>query len=258
MPLGHASRTSGAVGRATAPVWRRERCRPLRSTLVAALVAVLAVLALPSVAQADFSIKLDVQDVESHAAITDFTYLISEDNAARRTDPVGQRPGVRPTPSYIPQASAGDDSTANRISLADGRYLVTVKAPGYKLWGKHFEGQTGAANVVVEMKPHPLPLGRLVVHAFHDRRPVNAAPDFVGGADGGGEPASKGSRSASTTRSARCRPTTTATRCAAASASPAPTGTSRSRTSRRAGTRSRCSRRTARTGCRRPRSRART
>ena len=42
------------------------------------------------------------------------------------------------------------------------------------------------------MKKHPLPLGKLVVHAFHDRRSVNAAPDFVGGADGGGEPGLEG------------------------------------------------------------------
>ena len=107
--------------------------------LLTALVAVLAVLALPSGAQADFSIDLVVRDVESSAPIDDFTYLISEDNAARRTDAVDQRPGVKPTPSYIPPAAAGDDATAaNPISLPDGRYLVTVKAPGYKLWGKHF------------------------------------------------------------------------------------------------------------------------
>ena len=198
MSLGHSSSirraTVGAAegaARNETPVRRRERGRPPRSILLAALVAVVAVLALPSVAQADFSIDLVVRDIESSAPINDFTYLISKNNAARRTDPVSERPGVRPTPSYIPPVAAGNNGSATGISLPDGRYLVTVKAPGYKLWGKHFE--TGdAGEVVVEMKAHPLPLGKLVVHAFHDRRSVNAAPDFVGGADGGGEPGLEG------------------------------------------------------------------
>ncbi len=103
-----------------------------------------------------------------------------------------QRPGVRPTPSYIPLVAAGDQSSAAGVSLetTPGRYLVTVKAPGYKLWGKHVDLPADAGDIVIELKKHPLPLGKLVVHAFHDRRPVNAAPDFIG--EENGEPGLEG------------------------------------------------------------------
>ena len=160
MPLGPSSRTS---------------------RVVAALVGVVAMLALPSVAHG-FDITLDVQDVESHADITDFTYLVSEDNAGRRTDPVDERPGVRPTPSYIPLVAAGDAGLRDRnIEPSDGRYLVTVKAPGHKLWGKHFSltRRTPAASSSSWSRSR-CRSGRLVVHAFHDRRPVNAAPGLRG------------------------------------------------------------------------------
>ena len=71
-----------------------------------------------------------------------------------------------------------------------GRYLVTVKAQGHKLWGKHFSLPAGAGEQVVQLEKFPLKLGKLVVHAFHDRRPVNAAPDFIG--EENGEPGLEG------------------------------------------------------------------
>lgn len=167
-----------------------------RVTLVALALGAFVALAVPSAlvgaSSATATVTIVAQDLDGNP-IPSFTFLVSEDNAGRRTDPVNMRPGVRPTPSYIPLVAAGDQGSA-AVTLDDpGRYLVTVKAPDHKLWGKHFSlPAASGGQVVVQLKKHPLPLGKLIVHAFHDRRPVNAAPDFVGGADGGGEPGLEG------------------------------------------------------------------
>jgi len=184
-----------AAGRARTV--RRERRskqgRRVRFVLLAGQALLLATLLVPAIVSGAPTATADVTIVAQNLAavpISDFTFLISEDNAGRRTDPVDQRPGVKPTPSYIPLVAAGDQDTGP-VTLESGmtcgpdnlrpcRYLVTVKAAGHKLWGKHFALPANEGDVVVQLKAGQLPLGKLVVHAFQDTRPVNAAPDATG------------------------------------------------------------------------------
>ena len=172
----------------TGTACRRDGRRRPRSTVLAVTLGVVATLALPSLVVGATTVTATVTIVAQNLdgdPIPNFTFLVSEDNAGRRTDPVSMRPGVKPTPSYIPLVAAGDQDSATVTLESPGRYLVTVKAEGHKLWGKHFSLPAASGDqVVVQLRPHPLPLGKLVVHAFHDRRPVNAAPDFIGEAAG--------------------------------------------------------------------------
>lgn len=189
-----SSRSREAVGKVARPVRVRHPRRRSRSIVLAVTLAVIATLALPSLlvgatTQAA-TVTIVAQDLDGNP-IPSFTFLVSEDNAGRRTDPPSERPGRKPTPSYIPLVAAGDQGSASVTLDSPGRYLVTVKAPGHKLWGKHFSLPAASGDqVVVQLEKFPLKLGKLVVHAFHDRRPVNAAPDFIG--EEGGEPGLEG------------------------------------------------------------------
>ncbi len=236
-----------SVSRST-PAHARRRRRRRASTFIASTLGIVAALALPSLlvgaTTQTASVTIVAQDLNGNP-ISTFTFLVSEDNAGRRTDPPSQRPGRRPTPSYIPLVAAGDQGSATVNLDSPGRYLVTVKAPGAQALGQALlasrrrrRAGRPAGEVPAEARkarrarfPRP-PAGQRRAR-LHAARTTTASP------------VSKASRSASTTPSASCRPTTTATRSAAASASPTRTATSRSRTSRPAGTRSRCSRPTA-------------
>ena len=48
------------------------------------------------------------------------------------------RPGFGGTESNSPVVATGDDGDATK-TLATGRYLVTVRSDGHKMWGKHIE-----------------------------------------------------------------------------------------------------------------------
>ncbi len=110
-------------------------------------------------------------------AITEFTYLVNEDNTGDPNHPdPSMRPGLKPMASHSPVVHSGDESNPVLPELPDGRYLVTVRADGYKMWGRHVT-LPSSAPLVVELTPHPLPSANLVVHAFHDNRAVNGAPD---------------------------------------------------------------------------------
>lgn len=188
-----SSRPQRAVASEAGPARSPDRRRQARSTALAVTLGVLAALTLPSLlvgaTTQTATVTIVAQDLDGNP-IPSFTFLVSEDNAGRLTDPVNMRPGVKPTPSYIPLVGAGDQDSAAVTLESPGRYLVTVKAEGYKLWGKHFSLPASSGDqIVVQLKKHPLPLGKLIVHAFHDRRPVNAAPDFIGEA---GEPGLEG------------------------------------------------------------------
>jgi hypothetical protein len=128
------------------------------------------------------TINIVVQDLDTSSPIPEFTYLINEDNTGDSLDlDPSNHPGVHPMASHSPIAAAGDETTASNITLADGRYLISVRAPGYKLWGQHVrlpdDAPAGTATVLIEMRPEPLPLSKLVVHVFHDWAPINAAKD---------------------------------------------------------------------------------
>ena len=71
--------------------------------------------------------------------ISTWTYLVNEDNSADPWDPdPANHPSLHQMASHSPILAAGDQSTTSVNGLAcPGRYLISVRAPGYKLWGKH-------------------------------------------------------------------------------------------------------------------------
>lgn len=140
----------------------------------------------PAAAQACVGgVTLDIRDYNSGDPIAAFTYLVNEDNTGDPFDPdPSQHPGVKPMASYSPIVAAGDQSNAT-LALPDGRYLVSVRATGYKLWGKHLNIPLDCGPVTIELTPEPLPLAQLRVHAFHDNQPINGFPDFAANVETG-------------------------------------------------------------------------
>jgi hypothetical protein len=99
-----------------------------------------------------------------------------------------------PTESFSPIAAEGDqdratvslpsDCTGKANVAKDGhgcRYLISVRAPDRKLWGKHITLPDDAGDVRVDLSEasaaHPLPTGKLRVFVFNDNAWTNSAPD---------------------------------------------------------------------------------
>lgn len=131
---------------------------------------------------------LQVVDLTSNAAIPAFSYLINDDNANDPFHPDPARhPGVAPMASHSPIVGAGRETTASGISLPDGRYLISVRAAGYKLWGRHIriaggiitdaDGTDLGGTVTIALRPDPLPLAKLEVLVFEDFHMPNGFPD---------------------------------------------------------------------------------
>lgn len=158
---------------------KRQNSRRLRRGF-AALVLLLLVMAVgpQAVAQGPAAITLQVREYGTGTPITSFTYLVNEDNTGDPLDPdPNLHPSLKPMASHSPVVVTGDQSTAT-LSLADGRYLVSVRADGYKLGGKHVRLPDDSGTVVVELVPGPLPLSTLRVHVFEDNHPVNGENDI--------------------------------------------------------------------------------
>jgi hypothetical protein len=128
------------------------------------------------------------RDVKTSAIIPSFKFIVNEDNVGDpQVDiPVGDRdqslfPSLRPGASHSPVAAAGVASAGSTpaVSLPEGKYLVSVLAPGYKMGGG-WAAVTGGSDVTVEvgLYPNPLPLSKIRVHVFHDNNPVNGEDDF--------------------------------------------------------------------------------
>ncbi len=140
-----------------------------------------------------------------YAPIADFAFIVNVDNTGDPSSPVlTDHTGMRPMPSYSPIAFAGDETTPDFTEAVAfypafvaanplGRYLVSVRAPGYKLWGAHLDLFDDPATLIVDTTPDadpstleldvviglikdPLPLSNLRVFVFHDRKSVNSAP----------------------------------------------------------------------------------
>ncbi len=66
----------------------------------------------------------------------------------------------------------GDQTELNGttgIDLPNGKYLISILAPGFKIGGRHFAMQIDDAGpLVVQLTPEPLQLGRLRVQIFDD------------------------------------------------------------------------------------------
>jgi parallel beta-helix repeat protein len=114
--------------------------------------------------------------------IATYNYLVNADNVANpaSSDPF-QRPGYKPDASHSPvvhtgKVAPGDTADATLPTLPAGKYLITVRAPGYKLWGRHVTLPT-AGPILIELSSDNVPAAKLVAHVFHDNQSVNAAPD---------------------------------------------------------------------------------
>lgn len=134
--------------------------------------------------------------------ISEFTYLINEDNTNDPFDPDPmQHPGVAPMASHSPIVAAGRQDTASGINLPPGRYLISVRATDYKLWGRHIRVGAGGqvfdadgndldGTVTIELRPasesQPLPLSKLEVQVFEDFRIADGFPDFPHEVDANG------------------------------------------------------------------------
>jgi hypothetical protein len=164
-----------------------------------------------SVAQTQAGITLFVYEYDPvnplSTPITEFTYMVNEDNTGDPTPdpdcspatngsyPTGcEWPSLTPMASYSPIAAIGDEIDALPF-LADGRYLVSVRANGYKLGGAHFQiANATGDNVIVELVPEPLPLSTIRVHAFLDNQPVDGEDAGAGIANSTIEPGLEGFR----------------------------------------------------------------
>jgi hypothetical protein len=114
--------------------------------------------------------------------LQDFTFIINEDNAHYASDPPDQRPSIAPTESHSGMVAIGEhhqgDTEDATVNLPDGRYLISIRSPGHKLWGKHFTVNGAGQTVDVSLRSTPLPLGKIRVFVFNDNAWTNSAPDF--------------------------------------------------------------------------------
>ena len=122
-------------------LWKR---RTTGQQLKRAAVAVAVALGAPNVQALDL-----VVNELGGGTIAEFTYLVNLDNTSLPfqdpfdPDPSQRPPSTAPTPSHSPIMAAGDQNSATILGadgqpLPTGRYLVSVRADGYKLWGQHF------------------------------------------------------------------------------------------------------------------------
>ncbi|GAA4250544.1 hypothetical protein GCM10022255_039640 [Dactylosporangium darangshiense] len=157
-------------------------------------VAALAVLATPAQAAtacpaAGCAVTVDARDFVSHTALPHFNYIINVDNT-RFVDPATRQP-KDPFPKYVttesnsPIVREGNEARKT-VNLPPGRYLISVRAPDHKMWGKHISlpgdaATDGTLNALIELTQqsdaHPLPLGKIRVFAFNDSAWTNGAPD---------------------------------------------------------------------------------
>lgn len=124
------------------------------------------------------ALSINVQEITQGTPITDYKYIINFDNTGNPFDQDSSNwPSLRPSASHSPVVAVGDSSTSV-ISIPEGKYLVTVRAPGYKLGGTHVTVNTEDTTAVVKLNVHPLPLSKIRVHVFHDNHPVNGEDDI--------------------------------------------------------------------------------
>jgi len=142
------------------------------------------------------TMTLAVQDAESGAAISTYSYIINVDNTGT-TDQRNAEPGSGCSPqdtgypdscnwvsvagraNNSPILTQGDQSDfAGGMDLPAGKYLISVLADGYKIDGAHFTVPlTDPGLVTVKMQPYDLPDATIQAEVFEDNAPTNSAPD---------------------------------------------------------------------------------
>ena len=153
--------------------------RRLRATTTVLIIVGVCALAPASASAAGPA--LDVRTTGG-TPIDTYKYIVNENNVGNpgSSDPF-QRPGFKPDASnsrvvHTGKVSPGDTADATLPTLPAGDYLITVRASGYKLWGRHVTLPATSA-IRIELSSDNVPAANLVAHVFEDSQSVNAAPD---------------------------------------------------------------------------------
>jgi SdrD B-like protein len=142
----------------------------------ALLTLVAAALIVPTAAQAA-TFTVQPYDLATGDNLSQFKYVVNKNNAH---DPAAadlmEWPSIAPTESNSPVVAVGDEADAT-VDLPDGKYLISVEAPGHKMWGKHIRLPQNAGVVRIGMRQTPNPLGKIRAFVFSDHHWVNNAFD---------------------------------------------------------------------------------
>lgn len=142
----------------------------------------------PTISASYGNLTVAARDVITGTLLPEYKFIVNENNVGdpQVEKPVDERdpalfPSLKPGASHSPVVAAGEASAASTpvVSVPEGKYLVSVLAPGYKMGG-NWVIVTADTDVTVEVKlyPNPLPLSKIRVHVFHDNNPVNGEDDF--------------------------------------------------------------------------------
>src|SRR5215467_13129100 len=192
-------RRPGGIRRVKAPrQFRGYRMDRWRGRKTAARVAVLGVLAslltalpvassvttpaqaAPSCPGGVCAVTVDAHDFASGAALTNFNFIVNDDNTKLPSDPQALS-----TESYTPLVAAGNQDR-NNVNLPAGRYLITVRSLDHKMWGTYITLPDDAAadgtlttrvDLTEASAAHPLPSGKLKIFVFEDNAWTSGAPD---------------------------------------------------------------------------------
>jgi hypothetical protein len=184
-----------AEANAAATVLLRARSpRRLSLLLLAALATVVLFAQFGSsagaAAQATASFTVDAHDFASGSVLPHFNYIVNVDNAKLPGNSLALNsesfsPIVKEgneTTGAVSLPSSGCGATGNAGPNGVGcRYVVSVRSPDHKMWGKHITLPADAGTVRIDLTEasadHPLPLGKLRVFVFNDNFYTNGAPD---------------------------------------------------------------------------------
>ena len=128
-----------------------------------------------------------VKDVNSGALISSFKFIVNENNVGdpQVELPEDERnpnlfPSLKPGASHSPVVATGEisETSAPVIALPDGKYLVSVLSPRYKMGGNWVTMDGTDKTLEVALYPNPLPLSKIRVHVFLDNNPVNGEDDI--------------------------------------------------------------------------------
>ncbi|MDF5755579.1 hypothetical protein [Spongiactinospora sp. TRM90649] len=165
--------------------------RTSRTALWAAVFALLAgllpaVVELPAAAERRSgtgagSITVEARDLTTGSVLPEFQFLVNQDNTRLPKDPdPALRTGLAATESHSALVARGDQDSPS-LTLPDGRYLISIRAKGHKMWGRHITLPRDAGTVRIDMseasEAKPLPLGKIRVFVFNDDQWTNSAPD---------------------------------------------------------------------------------
>ncbi|MEA2243891.1 MAG: hypothetical protein QOD24_3447 [Solirubrobacteraceae bacterium] len=144
------------------------------------LLALLALLFVPAQSSAK-TLTVTARELAGNAPLASFTYLVNVDNTRDPRDPNPlKRTLMAPTESNSPVVAKGDQDSPTTVDLPAGRYLISVRSPGHKLWGKYVTVAAGAGDVPVDValgSGTNLPLGKIKVFVFEDSHFTNSQPD---------------------------------------------------------------------------------